>query len=165
MVRSKSDLAAFEDFYRREFPRLAGSLHLACGSRDLAEELTQETFTRALNHWNRVAQMERPSGWIYRTGFNLLRRDWRLRGRTYPLPTPTAPPGDATDRTDLVRALATLPYEQASAVVLRHVLDYSTEDAAATLEMQPGAFRMMLSRALKTLRLNTNLVLPEEESP
>ncbi len=157
----------FESFYRREFPRLAGSLRLVCGDQSLAEELAQEAFARALNHWERLERYDRPAGWAYRTGFNLLRRHWQ-RSKLADIPIDDASiqiaaPTQRDAPIDLVQVLSILPLQQRQAVVLRHVLDYSSDEAAEILEVSTGALRMTLHRAIATLRTKANLELEDEE--
>lgn len=153
----------FEAFYRAQYPRLAGSLRAVCGDSELAQELAQETFARALLHWDRLHSYEKPAGWTYRTGFNLLRRHWKKARRDEgPLASDLAATDPATDRVDLVRALATLPYRQRQAVVLRHILDHSTDEVAAIMETTPGALRMTLHRAIESLRERYDIILREE---
>lgn len=152
----------FEAFYRKEYPRLAGSLRLVCGSDELAEEFAQEAFTRALNHWDRLSAYDRPAGWVYRVGFNVMRQYWRKKKRgDGPLISEPSTHDNDSDRVDLVRVLAKLPLAQREAVVLRHILDYSTDEAAELLEMRPGALRMTLHRAVEALRKDHGLQLEE----
>lgn len=155
----------FEDFYRREYPRLAGSLRLVCGSEDLAEEFAQEAFARALNHWDRISEYDKPAGWLYRVAFNVMRRHWqkKKRGEGPLIAEPLAPVHNDSDRVDLVRVLSHLPLAQRQVIVLRHILDYSTDEAAALLDMQPGALRMTLHRAIETLRKDAGLQLQIDE--
>ena len=134
-----------------------------CGDSDLAEELSQEAFTRALNHWARLKGYERPAGWLYRTAFNLLRSHWRATRRTEL--ESIVEPREAFaegERIDLVRLLSGLPFAQREAVVLRHVLDYSTEEAAEIAGVSLGALRMTLHRAMENLRTRANIELAEE---
>ncbi len=156
----------FADFYRAQYPRLAGSLRAVCGDGDLAADLAQEAFARALLHWDRLRDYDQPAGWAYRTAFNLLRRHWQKAGRDEePLIREVPATESEGDRVDLSRALATLPYRQRQAVVLRHVLDYSTEDVAGIMEISPGALRMTLHRAMESLRHRYDIDLaPEGES-
>jgi predicted RNA polymerase sigma factor len=42
-----ADDVDFEVWFRAEYPRVLGSLVLALGSRDVAEEVTAEAFARA----------------------------------------------------------------------------------------------------------------------
>lgn len=163
-IHRRSPASAFDDFYRDEFPRLAGSLVIVCGDRGVAEELAQEAFTRALNHWDRVSLLDRPAGWLYRTGFNLLRAYWRRNARDErPLTTdPIVVPQDGS-RVDLVRLLGRLSHQQRQAVVLRHVLDYSTDEAAEVMQISAGALRMTLHRAVESLRTYADVDFKEED--
>ena len=151
----------FEDFYAREYGRLAGAMRLVCRPSRDAEDIAQEAMVRACFHWKRVREMERPEGWLYATAFNLVRRD-----RRRPPVEPATPidAHDATDdRLDLVRALGELPLSQRKAVVLRYVLGYSTAEAADFLETTPGALRAVLHRACTALRLQPALREVEPE--
>ena len=152
---------AFDAFYRAEYGRLAGSLRLACGDRSTAEELAQETFVRAYLAWSRLD--DRPTGWLYRTAFNLLRRRWKLSRRrpaTLPLAQELGP--DAVpSRLVLVAALGRLPLDQRTAVVARYVLGLSTEEAAVMLHRTPGALKALLHRAVTALRSDADLLAKE----
>ena len=65
------DDRALVEFCRAEWPRLVGSLSLDVGSRELAEDLAQETLVRVCAHWRRVRRADSPSGWAHRVAFNL----------------------------------------------------------------------------------------------
>src|SRR5437016_3479809 len=66
-------VARFEDFFERERTRLFGALVLLTRDRHEAEELMQDAFLRVLERWDRVASMEDPPGYLYRTAMNLFR--------------------------------------------------------------------------------------------
>src|SRR5947208_5484322 len=93
----------FEDFYAREYGRLAGAMRLVCNPRRDAEDVAQEAMVRACFHWKRVREMERPVGWLYATAFNLVRRERRRPPVEMPAPIETGPGAD--DRLDLITAL------------------------------------------------------------
>jgi RNA polymerase sigma-70 factor (ECF subfamily) len=141
---------AFDAFYRAEFGRLAGALHLLCGDRRRAEEHAQEAFVRAYGAWPRVAAMERPAGWLYVTAFNLVKRQRRRVDRE--LPTEGAL--GIEDRLAVREAIAALPLKQRKAVVARHVLGFTTNEAANLLGVTPEALRSLLHRAVVALRLD-----------
>lgn len=63
------------------------------------------------------------------------------------------------DRQSLLAALAQLPPSQREAIVLCHVADHSTADAAAILGTSPAAVRSLCARGLETLRT----LIPEVE--
>ena len=152
----------FEDFYAREYGRLAGAMRLVCHPAGDAEDIAQEAMVRACFHWKRVREMDRPEGWLYATAFNLVRRDRRKPQVDHAMPM-EAPDG-ADDRLDLLAALSELPLSQRKAVVLRYVLGYSTGEAAELLQTTPGALRAVLHRACTSLRLQPALreVEPEQ---
>jgi DNA-directed RNA polymerase specialized sigma24 family protein len=68
------DAAAFCELLH---PSLYGALLLYCGSREVAEDLTQETLLRVWRHWSTVSTMSRPDRWALRVAFNLARSGFR----------------------------------------------------------------------------------------
>ncbi|HEY5011813.1 MAG TPA: sigma factor, partial [Acidimicrobiia bacterium] len=58
-------------------PSLFGALLLYCGSREVAEDLTQETLLRVWRHWASVSAMDRPDRWALRVAFNLAKSGFR----------------------------------------------------------------------------------------
>ena len=86
---------SFDGWYRAEHPRLLGLLTVVAGDAELAADVTAEAFTRALERWDRVVEMESPSAWTYRVGVNLVRRRLRraaVESRLRPDgPAPAAP--------------------------------------------------------------------------
>jgi RNA polymerase sigma-70 factor (ECF subfamily) len=154
----------FDMFYRAEYGRLAGALRLACGGDgQLGEELAQEAMIRAWARWSRVRSMERPAGWLYATGFNLVRRRWQLTRRPRDEGSTVADDVAAAEsRLVLEAALRALPLRQRKAVVARHVLGLSTDEAAALLAMPPDALRALLHRGVTALRRSPALAAAEE---
>jgi RNA polymerase sigma-70 factor (ECF subfamily) len=53
---------------------------------------------------------------------------------------------------DLDRAVKSLPLDSRAVVVLRHYLDWSTDDVAAALGIRPGTVKSRLHRAMAELR-------------
>jgi len=64
---------AFEDFFEAERGRLFGAVYLMTGSVDEAEEIAQDAFLAVWERWDRVRQMERSTGYLYRVAMNRLR--------------------------------------------------------------------------------------------
>jgi len=144
---------------RREF--LAGldpyrpELHRYCRrlTGDLwdAEDLVQETLTRALTRAAQSAQaIERPLAWLVRIATNAY-----LDGRRRPPPSPVAHPRDvaappAADPVEVRDALAELtvllPPRERAAVVLKDVFDLTLEEVADMLETSVGAVKAALHR-------------------
>ena len=141
-------------------PQLVGTLTVACGSRAVAEELTQETLLRVWTHWPRVRTLASPAGWAYRVALNLSRSWWRRRlverrvaatlQRDLAAQAVVAGP-DPTGVT-IRAAVAALPARQREAIALRYFADLSIEDAAAAMRCAPGTVKNLTTKARETLR-------------
>jgi RNA polymerase sigma-70 factor (ECF subfamily) len=135
----EEDDPALADFCREEWPRLVGSLSLYVGSRELAEDLAQETLVRVCGHWRKVATAESPSAWAHRVAFNLAKSHGRRRGA---LSRAQARAGAAAiasvehDRADALAvrdALRALPESQREALILRYFVDLPVRDTAIAM--------------------------------
>ncbi|HYU58816.1 MAG TPA: sigma-70 family RNA polymerase sigma factor [Actinomycetota bacterium] len=147
---------AFEDFFEREYANLARALLLLTGERAEAEDLAQEALARVFERWDRVAAMESPSGYLYRTALNLNRKRLRRQGvrrrhRTESRPEP-APEDVAETRDAILRALRSLPPAQREALVLVEWLGLEAEEAGAVLGIAAASVRGRLHRARQSLR-------------
>lgn len=69
--------ATFEDFFHAESPVLYRRLCLLTRDRNEAEDVLQDTFLRLWERWDRVAEMEDPTGYLYRTAMNVFRSRYR----------------------------------------------------------------------------------------
>jgi RNA polymerase sigma-70 factor (ECF subfamily) len=148
------DTDGFEDWYRREHPKLVNSLFAVTGSVDAAAEATDEAFARAAARWPRVRAMEYPSAWTYRVALNALRKSSRRRSREIALaarvvgPDSVGPPVPCPEVWDAIRAL---PPQQRHAIVLRYVADLPEQEIAAVLGVTRGTVASTLSRARSAL--------------
>src|SRR5215216_5173065 len=68
---------SFEEFFGAEHVRLFGTLCLVTGDRHEAEEIMQDAFLLLWERWNRVARIEDPSGYLFRTAMNVFRNRYR----------------------------------------------------------------------------------------
>jgi RNA polymerase sigma-70 factor, ECF subfamily len=141
----------FEDWYRREHPRLLGLLVAATGSVDIAADATDEAFARALARWKRVSTMASPAGWTYRVALNLVRRHHKHRGREQAIPVPRDATSFPTSDPAVWEAVRNLPTRQREAVLLRYVADFSEADIAAVMSVRRGTVASTLAAARQTL--------------
>jgi RNA polymerase sigma-70 factor (ECF subfamily) len=136
--------------------RLLRALYLVTGSRQEAEELTQEAFLKVWERWPRVSAMEDPTGYLYRTAMNA----FRSRGRRARLAaTRVLRPGssrevfsDVENRDVVVRALASLTPRQRAALVVTELLEYDSQEAAKILGAKPETVRSLASQGRAALR-------------
>ncbi|CAN5368994.1 hypothetical protein BH23ACT3_BH23ACT3_02560 [soil metagenome] len=156
---STRSVRSFDDFYREHAAELHRAITLAVGSSDLAGEAVDEAMTRAYARWRTVGAYDRPAGWVYRVAVNWATSRFRKRRRETLDPflpgTHTDTAGAVRDPSSadptLARALAELPVEQRSVVVLRYLLDWSEAETAAALGVAPGTVKSRLNRALARL--------------
>ena len=103
---------AFADFFEDEKVDLYTAMCLVTRDRHEAEDIAQEAFVRVLEHWDRVAMMEEPRGYLYRTAMNVFRSRSRRVAAATKRAVHRTPAHDATAEVDAldvtVRALATL---------------------------------------------------------
>lgn len=128
----------------------------------LAEDLTSETFERALRQWHRYDARRGPVlPWLVtiarRIALDHFRSDARRRGRELRAaaaePTATPPPAEPGDLPgEMTAALARLTPAEREVVALRVLLDLDGAEAAAVLGITPSACSTQLHRAMTKLR-------------
>lgn len=155
-------MGQFEGWYRREHPRLLTAMVVVCGDLEVARDVTAEAFARALERWGRVGAMDNPAGWTYTVALNLARRRWRRRITEQSLTDDTVPAGMAfsEERVDVWRAVASLPRQTRTAVVLRYLAGMTESEVASVMGVSVGTVSSSLSVARR--RLAVLLADPEE---
>ena len=136
--------------------------HALCmtGSPDVAEDILQLSFIKAYQHLAEVRG--RFDAWVFRIVANGC-KDWLKNIRRSHLsydeddqPSSYATPDEELDRTelrtDLDRALATLPSSLREAFVMKHVEGRSYEEMADLLGTTVGALKMRVHRAREALQ-------------
>jgi RNA polymerase sigma-70 factor (ECF subfamily) len=152
---------SFEAFYLANERRLHRALFVLTGSRDQAEEVAQQAFCRVWERWPRVATLDDPAGYLFRTAFNTHRSATRRAVRaarraldvfTHTAPPPAPGPADlAADRDRVARALDRLTPRQREAVVLTQLLDCDASHAARIMRIRPATVRVLVSQARAVL--------------
>ncbi len=138
------------------YPRLVAAMSLYCGTPEDAEDLAQETLSRAWEHWPTVCAHPTPEAWAFRTAFNLANSRWRRRRieRRAHAQLASRGPSTPTDLTDLEvrRVVSALPARQREVVVLRFFLDQSVADAASAMGCAEGTVKALTHQAIASLR-------------
>jgi DNA-directed RNA polymerase specialized sigma24 family protein len=135
----------FEQFVRTTEPGLRRALtgHLA---REAVADALAEAFAYAWEHWDRVIQMEHPTGYLFRVAQSKVRiRKQGFLPWSSPDRTPDVEPA-------LVGALAGLSPAQSRAVWLVHACGWTYAETAEALHMSPSTVGSHVSRALGHLR-------------
>ncbi|HUL85791.1 MAG TPA: sigma-70 family RNA polymerase sigma factor [Actinomycetota bacterium] len=147
---------SFEEFFVHQHARLYGALSLVTGNATEAEEIMQDAFLRLWERWDRVAGLEDPTGYLFRTAMNVFRSRYRRTVRGMKRTIDPMPPEDALatveDRDVVVRALRGLSANQRAAVLLTGYVGLTSEEAGRILGMKAGTVRTLAARARTEIR-------------
>ncbi|MBV9281024.1 MAG: sigma-70 family RNA polymerase sigma factor [Chloroflexi bacterium] len=149
---------AFTIIYERHKAQIYNYLYRLSGSRELADDLTHDTFLSAYESLPKLRPDSNISPWLYRIASNrfrdFLRRKkiiaWLPWGDTPREEASLAVRGDeeALPEREVVQAvLSSMKPEYAICLVLRLAEGFSSEETAQILNVSPEAVRMRLSRA------------------
>ena len=147
---------SFEEFFEAERSRLLGALVVMTDNRAEAEEILQDAFLKVWERWDRVAAMEEPVGFLYRTAMNLFRKRLRRAAVAVRKAVHLLPHGDELSevemRDEAVRLLARLTPRERAAIVVTAYLGYSSEEAGELLGIRATTVRVLTNRARAALR-------------
>lgn len=154
----QSDEAAFALLLQHYEAPLGRYLQSLTRSRDLAQDLVQETFLRAYTHLEDLRDDTAIRPWLYRIATNLAMTALKRRSRFQWLPwVAVAEPttrfeDDLAERDAVQQAIAQLPVEYSSCLLLTRVEGLKSYEAAAVLGISAELVRKRVSRALELLR-------------
>lgn len=141
---------SFTDFARTALVRVRAGLIVGFGP-ELGSDATAEALAYAWEHWDRLQDMQNPSGYLYRVGRTHAVRTLRNQRRQLRVPsarheeTPWVEPA-------LQQALRELPRRQRAAVSLIHGYGYSLQDVADLWGVRRSTVQAHVERALMKLR-------------
>ncbi|MBI5069843.1 MAG: RNA polymerase sigma factor [Deltaproteobacteria bacterium] len=163
-VLAGDDRRAFAELVRRHQSMVRGLLRRLCaGDAARADDLAQETFLRAyqkLGTWRGGARL---STWLCAVAYH----GWLSQARRAPQPLPPEPDPvrpaaeAADDRSDLLRALASLREEERAALALAYGEELTHEEAAEILRCPVGTLKTHILRGKEKLRKLLLAPLPE----
>jgi RNA polymerase sigma-70 factor (ECF subfamily) len=153
----------FEQAYDENLDRVYGFFAYRLTGRADAEDLTQQTFERALRAWDRFDPRRSPVGtWLIAIARNLLIDHYRgsaPEGVSVPLHEvhPSALPtvnhaGGLGLEPDLARALATLDNREKELLALRYGADLTGPEIAELTGLTLANVQQIISRSLRRLR-------------
>jgi RNA polymerase sigma-70 factor (ECF subfamily) len=155
--------AGLLELYNRALPQVYGYLISRCGRRDLAEELTSETFLAAVD----AVRRERPPPvdvpWLIGVARHKLADHWRRqsreqRGLRAVVADPRAetmiddPADELTDRLHAAATLARLQPQHRCVLTLRYVDDLPVAEVARVIDRSEHATEGLLVRARAAFR-------------
>lgn len=121
---------------------------------EVGAEATAEALAYGWEHWDRLASMPNPAGYLYRVGQSRSRalfraRRWLNRRSSFPVP-PNHP--ELSVEPGLPKALRALSDKQRVAVLLVHGFGFSVREVAELLNVVPSTVQRNADRALARLR-------------
>ena len=165
VVRAQSgETAAFEQLYGRYEPVVRRYVHSRLADPALAEDVTSETFVRALRGLGTLSFQGRDVGaWLVTIARNLVLD--HLRSSRYRLEVTTADMRDADRPTDgpedavvrrhgvdqLLACVRMLGVEQQECIALRFLHGLSVAETAAAMGKKEGAVKALQHRAVRRL--------------
>lgn len=155
--------------YRETIVVLYGYVSRKCsGDRTLAEDVTQETWLRAVREWRRNGVPDEPIAWLTTVARNLLASYYR---RKQPLPFDSAPADEIATKDDrrtpessetsaaISHALARLPADQAQLLEAFHFEDRRVSQIADSMGVSERAVEGRLRRARQSLRRELEAIM------
>jgi len=176
-----SDPEAFRELYRAYFPRVYAYIAYRVGRVQDAEDLTAETFLRAVEHMSRFRWRGEGSfaAWLFRIAHNLVANFYRAAERApEPLPLELLPdvnvadglPADELARKEVLAHLrgliGALSPRQQEIVTLRFFGGLRNQEIAALLDLDERTVAAHLSRGVRRLQEHyEQTALSAEEMP
>ena len=133
-------------------------------SRQVSEDLTQESFLHAWQHVGQLRNGKALNYWLYRIAGNASKMHWRSHKRDRSGQLDVLDLLDRTEAKDaqgeynseelvrLQQAVSQLPFKLRQAVVLHYMQQLTIAESAKAAEIRLGTFKSRLNRALMLLR-------------
>ena len=151
-LQEGSAVSSFADFYEHEREGATRLAWLLTHDTNVAEDVVQDAFTSVFRRFdaidNPVAYLRRVVvNGVYARSRRTGRETRRLHRVAHDLPTSVDGPTGG-----LVDAIAQLPLNQRTVIVLRYWADLDHQAIAEAMDTRPGTVRSLLSRATAQLR-------------
>ena len=130
---------------------------MMCGNASDAEDLLQETFTRALSHMDLLEELNEKEqrAWLYKVARNLFYDACRKQktARKHPAQA-MEEKGGGFSAVETAMILTQLPPDLSQLFIMRYFEGYTSQELAEEYGLSPSGVRAGLSRARKLLREN-----------
>jgi RNA polymerase sigma-70 factor (ECF subfamily) len=156
----RGDQEAFAAVLRHYDPGLRALAYRLLGDRDLMDDALQEAYVKAFRALPCFRGESRLGTWLYRIAYNACLDELRRSRGTEELPLEAEVPSRAGDPADvaarsrdLAGALAALPSEERTAVLLVDAQGFDYRESARILGIPEGTVASRLNRARASLRI------------
>ncbi len=150
-LRNGSGKHGFTELYLEHHDRLVRLAVVLTGSREIAEDVVQDSFVRLYNRWGSA---EHPDRYVRQIVVNECNSHHRRAGRERDRRAKLYVVDATNDRqgVEFEDVLMELPYRQRAAIVLRFYSDLSEAEIADVLGCRPGTVGSLIHRGLERLR-------------
>ena len=154
----------FSQIYDQYVNKIYRFLFFKVNSQEIAEDLCSETFLKGWEKFRENSQeIENPPAFLYQIARNLVVDYYRERGRTQTVSADCLPIADPridlevetmnnSDLNKVRSALVNIKDDYQEAIIWHYIDDLSISEIAKMKNKSEGAVRVMLHRALKSLR-------------
>jgi len=154
------DVDQFAVLFQRHHDRLFAFFYRMTGDPPASEDLTQEVFVRMLKYRNSFGESSEFRAWMYQIARNVRANHFRKRMVEAELPMDTRADGRLASAqleheeeiSVLQRALLALPEDKREILILARYEEMKYEAIAAVLQIEVGAVKVRVHRALRELR-------------
>ena len=150
-MREAGDEERFDSFFNGAWPRLQGQAYALTGSRELAQDLTQEALFRAWRNWDKVVVFENPEAWTRKVLHNLCIASWQKTRRQPSKHEAVVHSQIPEPHEEIATAMRSLPAVQARALLLHDGLGMTVSEVAEELKAPEGTVKSWLSRSRKVV--------------
>jgi len=162
----------FNKIYDKYIGKIYRFVFIKVNSKEIAEDLTSETFLRIWKNLERGNKIEKPGAFLYKIARNLVTDYYREKAKPiisladveYEQVVDSSPISDIHEQSakksdfEIVKAaINTLGEDYQDVLNLRYVEDYSIEEIAEILDRPEGTVRVMLHRGLEELKGKLNI--------
>ena len=147
----------FDELYHWNVRKVVHLVYASTGDLTLAQDCTQEAFSRAWQQWSKVSRCDDPFAWVRTVARRLAISVWRKRTNQSLAHvrhgTHASTPRPSEDRVAVMTALLTLSGPVREAVTLHYLADLSIERIAYQTDTPAGTIKARLHRGRKQLAL------------
>ena len=152
---------AFDEFYQSNARRVLHFVYASTGDLTLAQDCTQEAFSRAWQQWSKVSEYDDQLAWVRTVARRLAISVWRKRTNQNRAHirhgADASTPGPSADGVAVMTALRSLSGPVREAVTLHYLADlsidriaYETNTPAGTIKARLHRGRQQLAQALRS---------------
>ena len=163
----QGDGACFGELSQRWQRKIYGFIYRYVGSREEAQDLTQDTFVKAYQNLDRLSNPGRFSSWLYKIALNECRMRFRRQYNVTKVPleedvhgvpesmavaTPEAALAAKEAESVLRAAFGKLPEEQKTVILMKEYQGLKFHEISEILEVPLSTVKSRMYLGLKTLR-------------